>query len=253
MRMKTVKQLLITGVPVVVLACGMGAVLASGGQRGKVVVADSGDADPPGSAADEARPSDSVPEDCQLQIDPYFDTPAFEERHPELVDRVLSDVDGRQLCLTEAEVSALETEQAELEAALRAAGRFPPPGPDPSPEAETGAPDPEGLIHEPDPYTPPEQLVPVNGWEDQRGDVRLIVAAGYRPQSVNALENRPEELGGVSVTWWPFSAGPQRVYYAPEGTPRLRIIEVKDDIALLEAADGRQFSFEIETGKLVEL
>ena len=55
------------------------------------------------------------------------------------------------------------------------------------------------------------------------------------------------------VSWWPLSSGGLHVYYAPEGTPELRIVDVEDDVVMLDAADGRRFSFDIEKGDLVEL
>lgn len=228
----------------------VGAVSLSDGGDARTVVAGA-PAATVSTPTENPGPSGRLPDGCQADIDPYYDTEAFEQRHPELLDRVTDDRDGRELCLTTEETVALEAEQASTEAARRAAGAYPPPGPPPAQDSES-TPDPEGLVENPDPYVPAGRFVAVNGWEDQRGDTRLILEAGYR--SVTGRTGAVTgEQGGVLVVWLPVGSAPWNVYFAPEGTPRLRIIEVKDDVALLEAADGRRLSFDVETGKLVEL
>ena len=122
-----------------------------------------------------------TPAGCTPDVDPYYDTPEFEQKHPELLGHVLDDRDGRELCLTEKQISTLAAEQAQMEAERRAAGLYPPPGQVPvSQSADEPPADPEGLNDSPEAFVPAAQLVPVNGWEDQRGDVRLVIEAGSR-------------------------------------------------------------------------
>lgn len=202
--------------------------------------------DPPVTVrAGNATASTQASTDCKLVSDPYFETPEFSQRHPELLARVAENRDRSTLCISESEEEALSREQSELQATAAAAGKYLPKGPDPRLTIESGKPDAVGLVDNPDQYTPASEFIAQNAWIEQHGTAKLIIAAGYRPASANADDGQTTELGGVLVTWWPRSGGSQQILLAPPGTPRLEIARVADGIVHMLAQDGTQVSFDI--------